>query len=271
MPIDVYLDNLQPGERVAKRFDISDALGGGPGYFSYRAYDRDGHDWVALRLLSPEVFADLPDRNAYRHTVATLKASPHPQVAPLLEYGTEAEFEWITFGWLEGVTLIDVMRARSRLAWAEVVWLLEPLVSACEYAATSGLIGLDLTMRPTLLARAANARDGTSQPSDALAQPLDALRGINIYFSPLFTPAPPAVAGNYVFQPADPSRSARGIVALIYDLLGSPPQDLNAANPRIVSVLGEKENALLRRAWASHENFSLRDFAQDFRRAGLRK
>ncbi len=264
MPIDATLENLQPGEWVARRFEIRDGLGGGPGYFAYRAYDREAKGWVSLRLLLPEFLADAPARSAFLHTVAAGVAAPHPNLLSLRAHGVEDGVDWVAFGWIETVALVDILHSRSCLGWAEVGWLLQFLCSACEHVARLGLVGLDLTPRTTLIARATSPEDRRSVPEGVLTTALFDLHDARVVYAPLFASELASAAGNYAFQPANLPESIRAVVGLVCDLLGRPPRNLRMPAPPVVTTQGEAENALLRKVWSRPGAFTLREFIAEF-------
>ncbi|MBV9488167.1 MAG: SUMF1/EgtB/PvdO family nonheme iron enzyme [Verrucomicrobia bacterium] len=74
-----------------------------------------------------------------------VRALSHPNVVQVLAVEREARFSFVVCEWLQGITLMDLLRARRALSLPETLMLLQQIAPAVDAAAQAGLtVGLDL-------------------------------------------------------------------------------------------------------------------------------
>jgi serine/threonine protein kinase/formylglycine-generating enzyme required for sulfatase activity len=101
----------------------------------FHAEDTKLKQRVTLRILhgSPSAL----ERAA--HDAAQARTAEHPNLVKVLAIETEKNFGFMVLEWMEGFSLIDLMRARRELPLREVLLLLRELATAADVAAGQGI------------------------------------------------------------------------------------------------------------------------------------
>lgn len=99
---------------------------------------------VAIKRL-PEVFASEPDFRARFHREAKLLAHlDHPSLVQLLSVDEHEGVPLLVMKFIEGVTLDELIRERTRLSVRQALPLLDQLCSALDYLHARGVVHRDL-------------------------------------------------------------------------------------------------------------------------------
>ncbi|MEZ4406251.1 MAG: protein kinase [Polyangiales bacterium] len=101
------------GDRVADRWEVVEAYGSGPLGTVYRARDHH-HDGraVALKVLSPELFASTSERDAFLDAYRALVGRDLPHVAMPIDLGVDPYgILWVASPWIHGISLRSLLRA----------------------------------------------------------------------------------------------------------------------------------------------------------------
>ncbi|MBV9658736.1 MAG: SEL1-like repeat protein [Verrucomicrobia bacterium] len=118
----------------------------------YQALNLESQHAVALKILRPEL---LPTDAALARTHALLtqvQAAPAEPTLIALEDLLRADgHTLLVTEWVDGLSLLDVLRHRGHLTRAEVFSLLTPLAAAADHAREHALPGLDFALGQILL------------------------------------------------------------------------------------------------------------------------
>ncbi len=250
------------GVVLSRRYRLLRDCGESASGRTFQALDLDHNRLVALKVIHPALLA-APDAQArIERVVAATQAAAHPCLIVIhsLERSPEGHALLVS-EWVNGFTLLDLLRGRSRLPAGEVARLLEPLAAAADHAAIGKIDTLELALNQVMVGFQVDFEVG-SHP-DFLTAPLAEW--------PDFTPKVSTVsvsAGNeastylpeQTMVPVGGGGSSAGGVAdyprrlamIVFELLsGSPPPETTTGGPvRIAPLpsLSEEGNNVLRRA-----------------------
>jgi serine/threonine protein kinase/TPR repeat protein len=245
---------LETGVVMAAHYRLLQEVSRGERGTLFQALDIDSGKPVALRVLAPEILPT-PERFAQAtQQVAKVRAAPHPALLEVYSLERANENVFLTFEWVNGITLLDLLRNRHALTAAETIRLLEPLASAADHAQQKDLGPLDLSPGQALLSFAATIDLPTR--TSLLGTPLDTWPQFQPKLFPLALRAESAAtwAGQQTIVPAGPAvtGAVRQLALLTYELLGGLPAATPSSTGRLqrppLAALTERANAVLREA-----------------------
>lgn len=225
------------GDLFAGRYRLEKFLGETDEYDTFFAVDMAAEAApVAITIFVPEVIAGAGGFSEIRERFARVRAvPPHPGLVPLLDFARWRGSEYLASGWIEGCSLLDVLRRRGAVPLTGALRLAGQVAGVTDHARAHGWPAPDLTPRAVLLSL------GESLSPAAREQTLDALPECWPAFTVKITPRLFALA----------AATPWSLGALLCDLLGHPPTGLGGSSPVRIACLGERGNSILARGFAS--------------------
>lgn len=199
---------------VGARYVLEERLGGGALATTYRAFDRHGQRWVALKLFRRRADPDLWAR--FERLASALRDVEHPSVAATLDYGLDRGYPFLALELIDGGTLRQEIERTGRLEPGRVRDLLEQLAEALAAAHERGVVHQDLRPENVLLTQSGRVKLSDFGLAEVFAEPNVAAP------DPRRVPyvSPEQVLG----EPPDPSMDVYALGAIGYELLtGRPP------------------------------------------------
>ena len=133
------------------KYRILSELGKGGFATVYRAVDTTLDREVALKVLDPLLLRDGAWVARFRQEAKAVANLRHPHIINIHEVGEVEGRLYIAMELARGGNLADVIAARQRLPWAEMLDLLQPVCAALDYAHGQGVIHRDLKPANILL------------------------------------------------------------------------------------------------------------------------
>ena len=253
------------GVVLSRRYRLLRDCGESTSGRTFQALDLDHNRLVALKVIHPALLA-APDAQArIERAVAATQAAAHPGLIAIYSLERTPEGHAILVSeWVNGFTLLDLLRGRSRLPAGEVARLLEPLAAAADHAATGNVDSLELALNQVMVGFQVDFEVG-SHP-DFLTAPIaewpDFMPKVSTVsvatgneastYLPEQTMVPAAGAGGT--GAGGTADYPRRLAMIAFELLsGSPPPQTTPGGPvRIAPLpsLNEEGNNVLRRALA---------------------
>ena len=137
---------LNPGVRIADRFEIAGTLGAGSMGEVYQARDLKLHRDVALKLLSPALAASAEHLRRFTREARAASALNHPNICTIYDIGQAPEADdrpYLVMELLRGLTLSEVLAA-GPLSIGTVVNLGVQIADALETAHQAGIVHRDI-------------------------------------------------------------------------------------------------------------------------------
>lgn len=143
--VDSNLPQLRPGEVVAGRFRIVEAIGSGGFSVVYRAHQKGMNRFVALKVLKPEASSDDKIVERFRREALFASQLSHPNTITLFDYGqTEGNLCYIAMEYLEGHDLSEELKYPRPMDLKRVWSILSQASRSLAEAHRMGLIHRDL-------------------------------------------------------------------------------------------------------------------------------
>ncbi len=152
---------LEPGMVLEGRYQLMRRVSEDEQGILYQATELETVSTVALRILAPAL---LPDAAAYERTqqkFGMAQGVSHPSLLRLFTLVRGDTHTFLTYEWVNGFPLLDVLRHRPVLSIAEVVRVLKPMAAASDTLHASGADGTDFEPGRVLLSYEAVADPDT--------------------------------------------------------------------------------------------------------------
>lgn len=144
---------LEPGAKVAHRYEIEALLGEGGMGAVYRARDLELDEVIALKTLRAEISSDPSAIERFRREVKLARKVTHPNVARTFDLGACEGFKFITMELIEGVSLASRVEA-GPMSLSEALRVCGDIARGLVAAHSAGVIHRDLKPDNVLLAGA---------------------------------------------------------------------------------------------------------------------
>jgi serine/threonine-protein kinase len=245
----------------SETYDIERELGGGGMSRVFVATDKALGRKVVIKLLSPELTADV-NRGRFRREIQVAAQLQHPHIVTLFSAGEDGDLVYYTMPFIKGESLKSELEKNGPMPVTQVVRILYDVVDALAYAHENGVVHRDIKPANILksglhslvtdfgVAKALNA----AMPSGGMTSTGMAI-GTPAYMSPEQLAGDPAadhridiyavgllayelLTGTSPFAAATP----RGVLAAV---LTRDPQPLSEARPDVPARLSEMVMACL--------------------------
>jgi len=150
-------ESLTPGVVLADRFEVVRFLGRGGMGEVFEARDRELDQWVALKVLRPEIALDPPMLARFRREIQLSRQVTHPNVCRIFDLfrhrdpDSGEELLFLTMELLVGETLEKRIRRRGRLPPEELLPLARQMAKALQAAHRLGIVHRDFKPANVLL------------------------------------------------------------------------------------------------------------------------
>ena len=224
---------LQPGQRLAGRYEIIETIGSGGMGIVYRALDLELSEPVAVKTLRRELVSDSTALARFKSELRLARRISHRNVVRTHDLGESDGMYFITMEYVEGTSVKELITERGKLPVHATLPIARQLCRALEVAHEQGIIHRDIKPHNMVL-----APDGVLKVMDfGIARLLGRAQGMTQTGMVVGTPeymAPEQLLGEDVDARAD--IYAVGVV--IYECLtGRTPHTADNAMQLISRVL----------------------------------
>jgi len=236
--------------RLQDRYELLDEMPHVTGGRLFRAQDLVFAEMVGIKQFGAGAGLTPEARRELEETVRHLQCLPHPHLVRL--YSFDADAGLLVQEWIEGISLLDLLRRRRGLPVSEVLRILAALPETLDFLAREAvpaprpLLGkLFLQFESNAAAESLTTTPVEKWPPFTLK--LNALSIRGIVATPLIDETTTVVADPR--QPSDISESygPREFARLLYELLGGRVRELDTRRYSPIGALREAGNAVLRR------------------------
>ena len=163
-PETLFTKVYQPAQEISRgtaftgRYEIIEELGKGGMGRVYKAYDSKIKEYVALKLLNPEISADLETVERFRNEIKLARRISQRHVCRMYDLGEEGRTYFITMEYVPGENLKSFIRRSGHLNEAKAVDLSKQICEGLAEAHRLGVIHRDLKPQNIMIDRDGNAR-----------------------------------------------------------------------------------------------------------------
>ncbi len=242
----------QVGERLG-RFRLDREIGQGSHGVVFVATDTALDTQVAVKILHPWLTQDTAVRDRFKRELLLARRIAHPGVCRLFDLHEEGEAFFITMEYVEGQTLLSILKNEGRLQPLRAVRILRGVCQALAAAHQAGVIHRDL--KPAnIIVRAGEAPMildfGTATAGDVsrVTRPGTAVGSMRFIAPEVFTGVSPSIATDvyslgvvsYVVLAGKlPYNAAAGAIEMLEMIRTQPPARLDAVQPDVPKALAD--------------------------------
>jgi HAMP domain-containing protein len=145
LPVAASPDGPQVGDLFASRYQILKLLGTGGMGRVFQARDLELEEVVALKVLSPELFAD-PERHLrlLRNEIKAARAITHPNVVRMHDLGEVDGVRFVSMEYVAGTTLRPLLGKSGRMDLAPGLQIAKQLCRGLQAVHAAGIVHGDL-------------------------------------------------------------------------------------------------------------------------------
>jgi serine/threonine protein kinase len=245
----------QVGDKLG-RFRLDREIGQGSHGVVYMATDTALDTPVAVKILHPWLTQDTAVRDRFKRELLLARRIAHPGVCRLFDLHEEGEAFFITMDYVEGQTLLNILKNEGRIHPLRAVKILRGVCQALAAAHNAGVIHRDL--KPAnIIVRAEDSPMildfGTATASDVsrVTRPGTAVGSMRFIAPEIFTGVSPSIRTDiyslgvvaYVTLAGKlPYNAASGALEMLEMIRNQPPQRLDVAQSdvpaRLADVIG---------------------------------
>ena len=139
-------DELDDAARreLAQQFQIGAIIGRGPRSVVYVARETDSERRVALRVLARRPVKDAGLEDRFQREMAAAASLDHPHIVPLYRFGATAGVLWYSMRFIEGRSLVAMLREHGPFELHACLRIVEQVASALQYAHRRGVVHGDV-------------------------------------------------------------------------------------------------------------------------------
>lgn len=231
------------------RYQITGILGKGAMGTVYRGVDPAINRPVALKTIrldfvnDPEEMAELKER-LHREAQAAGKLS-HPNIVTIYDVGSEGHLQYIAMEYLEGRTLEDMIKKKTKFNYRIIANIIMQICSALEYAHKQGIVHRDIKPANIMITKDYQAKVmdyGIARVESSSMTKTGIAMGTPNYMSPEQLKGQPSdqradlfSLGVVMYELLLGRRPFKGenITSLIYSILHQEPQKPSNINPQV--------------------------------------
>lgn len=207
---------------LANRYQLEEELGRTQVGAAWRATDTVLHRAVVVELVHPDLSADPSFPARFAQETRALASIGHPNLARLLDAGSQDGVFYVVRQDVEGRNLADILRTDGPLPIERAVDVTRGVLEALAETHEAGVLHLDLDPADVVV-----EPDGRPRLCEAgIAAAVAGRNGANTLRPG--RPAPERATG----LPADPRTDVWGAGALLFELLTGTPPQAGAISPR---------------------------------------
>jgi serine/threonine protein kinase/TPR repeat protein len=264
------------GALVGSRYELLRDLGESNCGWAFQAEDLHDSSRLRLLVLQAEWASDPAALTQIEREVEKLRSLEHPNILRVLGIERTPDAGYILLEWIEGFSLLELLRCRQEIDADETLLLLRQIAAGVDEATARGFRHLDFSLNQIFV----HFFEPEKEPGRRLAIPVDRWPRFLVKVNPLgitrdfatsdtwaggqtlvgeFTAAPPRdLAG------APAGQAIQSLAAVVYELLGGAAGGQQVSRYIPVAALPEAGNTVLKKALDPRSGYAS---AADFRMA----
>ena len=150
--------SLKTGSVVAGRYEIIESLGQGGMGRVYKAYDREVHEEIAIKLIRPEISSDLRTIQRFQNELKLTRKIAHRNVCRLFDLGRDGSIVFITMEYVPGEDLKTTIHRIGPMNVRKTLSVGQQICQGLSEAHGQGVIHRDMKPSNVLIDKEGNVR-----------------------------------------------------------------------------------------------------------------
>lgn len=156
--METYTKEIEVGSIFAGRYKILEKLGKGGMGVVYKALDVEIQEYVALKLLNPEIASNKKMIDRFRNEMKYARKITHKNVCRMYHLSKEEETFYFTMEYLTGEDLKSFIERSGRLPEAKAIAITKQICRGLTEAHSLGIVHRDLKPRNIMINKEGNAQ-----------------------------------------------------------------------------------------------------------------
>ena len=114
------------GKRLDGKYEIHELIGVGGMAYVYKAYDRVGDRWVAIKILKEEFSNNSDFLRRFRNEAKAITLLSHPNIVGVYDVSFGDQIQYIVMEYIDGITLKQYIEQEGTIRWQEAPALHHP-------------------------------------------------------------------------------------------------------------------------------------------------
>jgi serine/threonine protein kinase/Flp pilus assembly protein TadD len=158
LTLETKTEGLKRGTVFAGRYEILESLGTGGMGAVYRVYDRQLGEEAALKLIHPEIAANLKSIDRFKNELKVARRITHKSVCKMYDLGESGGTSYITMEYVTGEDLKSVIHRMGTLTMRKSVSIAKQVAEGLGEAHKLGIIHRDLKPGNIMIDEDGNAK-----------------------------------------------------------------------------------------------------------------
>ena len=150
--------SLSAGSIFAGKYQIIEELGKGGMGRVYRAFDREIEEYVALKIIRPEIADDKTVIQRFRNELKIARKISHKNVCRMFDLNKDGDIYYITMEYVQGEDLKSSLRRMGLLSIGKAIFIAKQVCEGMSEAHRLGVIHRDLKPQNIMIDWDGNAR-----------------------------------------------------------------------------------------------------------------
>jgi len=149
---------LSPGSIFAGKYQIIEEIGKGGMGWVYRAFDREIEEYVAIKIIRPEIADDKNIIQRFRNELKIARKISHKNVCRMFDLNKEGDIVYITMEYVQGEDLQSSIRRMGLLSIGKSIFIAKQICEGLSEAHRLGVTHRDLKPQNIMIDWDGNAR-----------------------------------------------------------------------------------------------------------------
>ncbi len=150
--------SLSAGSIFAGKYQIIEELGKGGMGRVYRAFDREIEEYVALKIIRPEIADDKTVIQRFRNELKIARKISHKNVCRMFDLNKDGDIYYITMEYVQGEDLKSSLRRMGLLSIGKAIFIAKQVCEGMSEAHRLGVIHRDLKPQNIIIDGVGSAR-----------------------------------------------------------------------------------------------------------------
>ncbi len=150
--------SLTAGSIFAGKYQIIEELGKGGMGWVYRAFDREIEEYVAIKIIRPEIADDNTIIKRFRNELKIARKISHKNVCRMFDLNKDGDIYYITMEYVQGEDLKSSLRRMGQLSIGKSIFIAKQVCEGLSEAHRLGVIHRDLKPQNIMIDWDGNAR-----------------------------------------------------------------------------------------------------------------
>jgi serine/threonine protein kinase/Tfp pilus assembly protein PilF len=150
--------DITRGSILSERYEIIEEIGKGGMGKVYKAFDKDIHENIALKIIRPEIASNTQIITRFQNELKMARKIAHRNVCKMYDLGKDGDTKYISMEYVQGEDLKTTIKRMGPLTIGKAIHVASQVCEGLAEAHRIGVVHRDLKPRNIMVDREGNAR-----------------------------------------------------------------------------------------------------------------